>query len=140
METSNFRRALTLACLLAAACDGSGPDATGAIRVSAATTGALLDPDGDAVALDGAAGPQVDAAGSLVIADVEQGDHALTLSGLACNCTLAEPQQVSVAVSVGDTTEASFAITCVEIGRLAFADGILRTSTGSTSTAATAPG
>ena len=125
-ETSSFpRRALTLACLLVAACnDNTDPDeTTGAIRVSAATTGALLDPDGYSVGLDGGAGGPVDATGSLVIPDVEPGDHALALSGLACNCALADHEPVAVAVSVGDTAEASFAVTCEEIGRLAFADG-----------------
>ncbi len=114
-----------MACLLAAACnDNNSPfETTGAIRVSAATAGALLDPDGYSVALDGAAGPQVDASGSLVIPDVEPGDHALALSGVACNCALADHEPVAVAVTAGDTADVSLAITCEEIGRLAFADG-----------------
>ena len=92
------------------------------IRVSSATTGALLDPDGYSVALDGGAGRLVEVTGSLVIPDVEPGDHTLSLSGVACNCTLAAQEPVAVAVTAGDTAEASFAITCEEIGRLALAD------------------
>ena len=60
--------------------------------------------------------------GGLVIPDVEPGEHTLSLSGVACNCTLAAPGAVAVAVTAGDTADASFAITCEEIGRLALAD------------------
>jgi dipeptidyl aminopeptidase/acylaminoacyl peptidase len=108
---------LALACLLVVACsDGTSPPTTGVIRISSATTGTLLDPDGYSVVLDG------EVTGGLLIPDVEPGDHALSLSGVACNCTLAAQEPVAVAVTAGDTAEASFAITCEEIGRLAVAD------------------
>jgi Tol biopolymer transport system component len=92
------------------------------IRVAATTTGALLDRDGYAVGLDGGSGRSVDANGALLIPDVTPGDHALVLSGVACNCSLAESEPVAVTVSAGDTADATFAVTCEEIGRLAFVD------------------
>jgi hypothetical protein len=113
-----------VACCLAAACDdGNGPaEETGVVRVSATTTGALPDPDGYAVALDGGTGQSIAATGTLLITDVAAGDHLLAFSGVACNCRLGDTQPAPVSVSAGDTAEASFTVTCEEIGRLAFAD------------------
>ena len=125
METTSpprLRRAWIMACLLAAACDNNGPsETTGVIRVSSVTSGALLDPDGYSVGLDGGAGQAIAVSGTLLIQDVPPGDHALAVSGVACNCDLsAEP--VAVAVTVGDTADVSFTVSCEEIGRLVFVD------------------
>jgi WD40 repeat protein len=112
------------ACLLAAACgENNGPaETTGLIRVSSATTGALLDPDGYAVGLDGGGGQAIDVDGTLLMRDVAPGNHSLTLTGLACNCRVVEAQPVSVLVTAGDTVDASFTVTCEEVGRLVFVD------------------
>jgi hypothetical protein len=114
-------RAAALTCLLCLGCgDGTGP--TTGIRISSATTGALLDPNGYVVTLDGVAGPSLEVNGELVIPDLEPGDHSVSLSGVACNCTLAAQEPVTVTVTAGNTADAPFAITCQEIGRLALAD------------------
>jgi Tol biopolymer transport system component len=116
------RHAWIMACLLAAACESNGPsETTGVIRVSSVTSGALLDPDGYSVGLDGGAGQAVAVSGTLLIPDVPPGDHALAVSGVACNCDLSA-QPAAVAVTVGDTAEVSFAVSCEEIGRLVFVD------------------
>jgi TolB protein len=112
-----------VAFLIAAACNDDGPsDPTGVIRVSSVTSGALLDPDGYSVGLDGGGGQPIEVTGTLLIPDLAPGDHALTLSGVACNCRLAEAQPIGVVVTAADTAEVSFSVTCEEIGRLAFVD------------------
>jgi dipeptidyl aminopeptidase/acylaminoacyl peptidase len=112
-----------VACLVVAACNDNGPsDPTGVIRVSSTTSGALLDPDGYSVGLDSGGGQPIEVTGTLLIPDVAPGDHGLALSGVACNCRLAETQPVAVVVSAGDTAEVSFTVSCEEIGRLALVD------------------
>ncbi len=114
-------RAAALTCLICLGC-GDGTGLTTGIRISSATTGALLDPNGYVVTLDGVAGPSLEVNGELVIPDLEPGDHSVSLSGVACNCTLAAQEPVTVTVTAGNTADAPFAITCQEIGRLALAD------------------
>lgn len=118
-----MRRTWPAACLLAAACgeSNSPPEPTGQIRVTSSTTGASVDPDGYTVAVDGGVGQPIQVDGTLLIDEVAPGDHSLTLSGVANNCHIGEPQPVAVLVSAGDTADASFTFTCEEVGRLAFA-------------------
>jgi alpha-tubulin suppressor-like RCC1 family protein len=107
------------AYLLAAACGDSssppepvGPEPVGQIRVTSSTTGSSVDPDGYTVALDEGAGQPLQVNGTLLLEDVEPGDHMLTLAGVASNCRIEGQQPVTVVVAAGETTEASFTVTC----------------------------
>jgi hypothetical protein len=87
---------------------------SGSIRVSASTTGADLDGNGYTVTLDGANPRHLDATGSLTIAQVPGGSHTVALGDVAQNCTPANGASRTVAVTIGATAEASFAVTCVQ--------------------------
>lgn len=85
---------------------------TGLVAVTVSTTGAELDPDGYTVDLDGVATQPVTVNGTTTFTGVEQGDHALTLQGVAANCTVAD-NPVQATVVAGQTVNASFSVTCV---------------------------
>jgi Bacterial Ig-like domain (group 1) len=113
---------LTGASLLAFAaisgCGGDGPadppSATGAIQVTVSTSGADPDTDGYLATLDGT-GPALTlpVTGASFI-NVPIGDHTVTLSGIASNCTVAIASR-SVTVSDGATATVSFSISCSAI-------------------------
>lgn len=91
--------------------------ASGGIRVNVATSGTSTDPDGYAVQLDGnSPGQRVATAGAVSFAGVSAGSHTVTLSDLAANCSVAEGLSRPVSVTVGVTSDISFAITCAESG------------------------
>src|SRR5467141_2284975 len=71
---------------LAAACrDIPGPD-SGDIQVIVSTTGTDLDPDGYAIALDGATARPIPVNGTLTLSGLSTGSHTVALSGVAPNC------------------------------------------------------
>lgn len=113
------RRTWLAVCLLATACgeSNSPPEPSGQIRVTSSTTGLSADPDGYTVVLDEGAGHPIQVNGTLLLEEVPPGRHALTLTGMATNCHIPE-QPVTVLVTTGETTEASFTVTCQ--GRQAF--------------------
>lgn len=121
--------AAVLPALLAlAACGGSGgptrpgtdgPDPaptpeSGSVEVTTATAGAEPDPDGYTVVVEGDDQERpVGVKDTLVVADLEPGDHSVELTDLASNCGILElgnPRTVSVAE--GDTASTHFAVTC----------------------------
>ena len=107
------RRTWFAVCLLAAACSesNSAPEPTGQIRVTSSTTGLSVDPDGYTVVLDEGAEHPIQVNGTLLLDDVAPGNHTLTLAGVAASCHISE-QPMTIVVSAGETTEASFAVTC----------------------------
>jgi len=93
--------------------DGEGPTggSTGAVRVTTATTGTNLDPDGYTVRLDGASPRAVGVNATVTISGVTAGNHSVSLEGLAANCaTTGSPRDVSVAAGV--TADVSFDVLC----------------------------
>jgi hypothetical protein len=111
-----LRYVLTVAPVLCLAGCGGGedsaaPPATGTLEITTSTSGAELDPDGYIFQIDG--GPNNPIGSSATVrSDHPTGPHSIQLAGVAANCTVADNPR-SVTVVGGDTTAASFAITCV---------------------------
>src|SRR2546426_899413 len=94
---------------------------TGDVQVTASTTGAQIDPDGYAVAIDGGAGQPLAVNGTVTFSQLSVGDHSVALSGLAANCTVSGPNPVTVTVPSGATVQTAFQITCAQVlGVIAF--------------------
>jgi hypothetical protein len=84
----------------------------GSIRVTTATTGSDLDPDGYFVRLDSGPDQLIGTNATITITGVAAGDHQLWLGHVAPSCVVdgANPRTVSVASEA--TTEITFAVTC----------------------------
>ncbi|MFL5561399.1 MAG: metallophosphoesterase, partial [Gemmatimonadaceae bacterium] len=85
----------------------------GSLTVSTTTTGADLDPDGYAVAVDGGAPQAITVNGTLTVAGLTAGAHTVTLSGLAANCTVSGANPQTVTVVAGSSVSVSLAVACV---------------------------
>jgi hypothetical protein len=109
----------TALLLLASAC-GDGPTAPpepGTIRVTIATTGGDPDDNGYEVVLGGNQRYAVSQwTTSVLLRDLSPGTHALTLEGVAENCTLQGAPQQSVTVVSGSTVDIAFAVECEATG------------------------
>jgi len=90
---------------------------TGAVSVRAATTGIDVDPSGYGVKIDGGAVRALAANGSTTFEGVAEGDHTVTLSDVADNCTLNDVNPATVHVSIGgatrDTARTTFHLACI---------------------------
>jgi hypothetical protein len=96
----------------AVTCDAP-PATVGTIRVTTATTGADLDPNGYRFAVDGGTAQTIGANAATSLANVAAGNHSIRLSGLAPNCKVQGTNPRSASVAAGATGEASFAISCI---------------------------
>jgi hypothetical protein len=85
---------------------------TGAIQVTAQTSGADQDPDGYTVALDGGAATPLGANAAISWAGLAPGAHTVAIAGVAGNCRVAGDNPRTAAVSAGDTLAVAFGITC----------------------------
>src|SRR6266516_2940592 len=96
----------------------SSPDSApgGRLRVTTATTGADVDPDGYSVTVDGGSYHFVGANDVLTLSGLTAGDHSVMLQLLAPNCAVTGSNPRTVAVTLGDTADAPFAITCESTG------------------------
>ena len=105
-----------LALLLVVGCnnDVSGPQ-TGAARITIATSGADLDPDGYGVIVDSGAGLAVGINGTVIVSGLSSGTHTVTLGGIATNCASSGANPRSVNVVAGDTAQLAFAVSCTAI-------------------------
>src|SRR3989449_5720772 len=67
---------------------------TGNLAVTTNTTGSNLDPDGYTVTIDGGPSQTIATNGSVTFNGLAAGNHQVTLSGMAANCSLsgANPQ------------------------------------------------
>ncbi len=91
----------------------------GRIRVTTATTGSEVDPDGYRVRVDDGPDRVIGASSTVIIDDVLGGSHTLELRDVARNCTVAQGNVRSVTVPFGGgIVDASFGIQCVTSGRL----------------------
>lgn len=102
------------------------PAASGAIRVTTTTSGASPDPDGYAFAVDGGTAQPIGTGASTTVGGVAAGNHSVTLSGLAGNCTVQGTNPRAVTLAAGATAELAFAVTCTA------ATGSLRIRTATT--------
>ncbi|HET6797096.1 MAG TPA: Ig-like domain-containing protein [Gemmatimonadales bacterium] len=99
---------------------------TGALQVSAQTTGPSPDADGYSISLDGTDKGPLDANGSVTLSNLAQGSHVVGLSGVSSNCTIGGDNLQAVTVTAGETATVTFAVTCVEPPA---AVGVLRITT-----------
>jgi hypothetical protein len=84
----------------------------GSIRVTTATTGSDLDPDGYFVRVDGGPDQLIGTNATITITGVAAGDHTLSLSHVAPNCAVDGANPRTVSVTSEATTEITFAVTC----------------------------
>jgi Tol biopolymer transport system component len=92
--------------------DATGPD-TGAITITTVTSGDEPDADGYSISVDGGAGRNVPATGSIVIDGLSAGAHNLAVSGVANNCALAQSADLnSVSVAAGGNASVALAVLC----------------------------
>ncbi len=104
---------LGFALFALAACDESDPT-TGVIAVSAVTQGAELDPDGYGVLVQGVnddSPAPLDVNGAVSVG-VPAGTYAVELADVASNCTVEGGPTRTVSVSAGETTQATYSVTC----------------------------
>ena len=95
------------------ACGEGGTDVVlPSLRITAATSGLELDPDGYTVSIDGQAPLAIGVSGTLVAEGLVDGPHTLELSGVAANCALAGDNPRSVTTTAGSTATAAFVVTC----------------------------
>ncbi len=100
---------------LAVACSAPLIVRIGDVRLTVATTGADLDPDGYAIALDGRPAMAVAVNDTRMLSGLPAGSHSFLLSGLAANCTVAGANPRDIDVGSHETTEVSFAVACAAL-------------------------
>jgi len=100
--------------------------AAGTIRVTTITSGADVDADGYLVGVDGGPTTAIPSSGVLTMTPFKAGTHSVRLTGIADNCTVAEPNPSVVNVTLAETTAVTFTITCTAAGNLR----VTTTSTG----------
>jgi hypothetical protein len=87
---------------------------TGFIAVTTHTTGDDPDPDGYALAVDGANAPLIGSNATVTLA-VDAGVHGVTLSEIANNCDVEGGPTQTVTVDVGETTDLTFEVACTAV-------------------------
>lgn len=90
----------------------------GSLRVSTTTTGTDLDPDGYVAAVGGGPTQAVAINGATTIAGVREGQHTVTLTGVAPNCAIVGAGSATVNVQFGATADVAFSVQCVASGSL----------------------
>ncbi len=103
---------LTTWLALSGCSDSTGPTTTGSIEVTTVTTGSPLDPDGYVLTVDGGEEQAIGVNETVTLAEVEEGDHELELTGLTPGCTVNSPNPLVVTVVTGETVPASFVVAC----------------------------
>lgn len=90
---------------------------SGAIAVTAATSGVELDLDGYSVRVDDGAPRLITVNGTVVFQALAQGDHTVTLEGAAGNCSIGGENPRTLNVTTGsvtrDTARTTFTVTCL---------------------------
>lgn len=86
--------------------------AQGSLAVTTTTTGALSDPDGYTVTLDGVASQSVGVNATYTFVGVVPGPHSVELTGLADPCRVDGDNPQSVTVAAGVQAQSAFAIVC----------------------------
>src|SRR2546426_114338 len=89
---------------------------TGTIEITAATSGADVDPDGYAVQVDAGTAQALAVSGTIRFEGLQAGSHTVTLAGAATNCPVAADNPRTVSVTTGavkrDTARTMFQVTC----------------------------
>jgi Tol biopolymer transport system component len=87
--------------------------ATGSIRVSITSSGDAPDPDGYVIRLDAVEQQPVPVNGTVSFEAVPAGTHTVALLEASSHCSMAEPAERRVTVTVGVSSEVGFTLTCV---------------------------
>jgi Tol biopolymer transport system component len=85
---------------------------TGSVQVTAATSGASLDPDGYAVALDGGTAIAIARDGSYAFGGLTPGAHQIALAGVSTNCRAEGENPRDITVAAGATATIAFGVSC----------------------------
>lgn len=110
---------LSVVCLASCGKDTTEPPATAtSIRVTIASTGVDLDPDGYVLTIDNSPGERVTTNASLT-RPVSAGGHVVSLTGISSNCLSPQPTPQSVSVAAGNVADVAFSIVC-RIRQVAF--------------------
>jgi hypothetical protein len=88
------------------------PANAGSLRITTATTGADLDPNGYRLVVDRGTVQPIGVNATATLSNVAAGNHAVRISGLSQNCTVQGANPQTVTVAAGATTELSFSVTC----------------------------
>jgi uncharacterized protein YjdB len=91
---------------------------TGSVRVTTATTGANLDPDGYVVYLSGTGGYSIGVNASFTFPRLLPGNYVVTLGSLAANCSTSGFASKGVTVVGGVTADVAFAVTCAPLAAI----------------------
>ena len=91
---------------------------TGSVRVTTATTGFDLDPDGYFATVIGSGTQTVPTNGSVTIANVREGQRMVILTGVEPNCNITGADTATVTVPFGGTVDASFSLECIRLTTL----------------------
>lgn len=108
--------AVSVATLVLAVCGGGpqSPAPEGSVRVSVATTGADIDPDGYTLFV-GDSVRAVDVNAEVTVDGLPEGAITVALVGIAPNCEVDGPNGRSVTVSAGTTTGTTFPVRCAPL-------------------------
>jgi len=85
---------------------------TGNLAVTTNTTGSNLDPDGYTVTADGGPSQTIATNGSVTFSGLATGNHQVTLSGMAANCSVSGANPQTVNVPAGGTATTTFSVSC----------------------------
>jgi len=81
--------------------------------VAVISSGEDVGASGYSVNLNGSPKAAIGANGSVTLSDLTPGTHSVALEGLPENCSFTTDNPVSLSVTAGATTDASFAVSCV---------------------------
>lgn len=98
--------------LLSACSDTPVQPTTGGLTITVATTGSLPDPDGYTLVIDGATGVLIGVNGTYTQGELDPGNHAIAVSGLASNCAIVGDNPRTASVTVGDTIAVAIEVVC----------------------------
>jgi Tol biopolymer transport system component len=100
--------------LAGASCGGEDIEAptTGILEITTATSGPEPDTDGYLVTVDDGAPTVIGANATLQLQNVESGNHAVQLAGVAETCAVAGENPRSIQVEAGKTAALGFTVTC----------------------------
>jgi hypothetical protein len=124
---------LWAAPLAGLACGGDGGTdvVLPSLRVTTATTGVELDPDGYAVSVDGHVPQPIGSNATSTVDRLAEGQHTVELSGISGNCAVGGENPRSVGVTPGATTTVAFTITCSPVGGSVGSIQVVTTTIGS---------
>jgi hypothetical protein len=90
---------------------GTSP-APGDLMVTTNTSGLSLDPDGYTITVDGSQSQAIAVNDSVAFTGLAPGDHVVTLSNVAGNCTARDGPTRTVTVPSGGTASTAFSVRC----------------------------